>query len=75
MHQIIFYRGKCIGCNACAEAAPDRWTMSRKDGRCNLIDSTQKKGIYRTRIQEYEVESNLTAARNCPVSVIKVEQI
>ena len=28
MLRITFFRNKCIGCNACVEAAPDRWFHS-----------------------------------------------
>ncbi|MCB0761280.1 MAG: ferredoxin [Flavobacteriales bacterium] len=72
MPQIIFYREKCIGCNACVEAAPEQWRMSRKDGRCNLIGSSEKKGIYRSKIQEEDLPANRIAERNCPVNIIKV---
>ncbi len=48
MIQILFYRQKCIGCNACVEAAPERWRMSRKDGKCHLIGGTEKKGSSRS---------------------------
>ncbi|RMD45861.1 MAG: hypothetical protein D6831_02855, partial [Aquificota bacterium] len=44
--QIIHYREKCIGCNACVEAAPDRWAISKKDGKAVLLKGIEKKGIY-----------------------------
>lgn len=73
MVQIMFQRGKCIGCNACVEAAPDRWRVSQKDGRCNLIGSNEKKGMYRALVNLDEYEQNLQAAANCPVRIIRVE--
>ena len=73
MFQIIFHRNKCIGCNACVEAAPDRWRVSKKDGRCNLIEGKEKKGIYRTVVSMEEYEINLHAAKNCPVKIIQIE--
>lgn len=72
MVQILFFRGKCIGCNACVEAAPHRWRVSKKDGRCNLIEGTEKKGVYRAMVNEEEYEENLQAANNCPVKIIQV---
>lgn len=72
MFQIIFHRGKCIGCNACVEAAPERWRMSRKDGRCNLIGGKEKKGIYSASLPTDEYEQNVDAAKNCPVKIIKI---
>lgn len=74
MFSIIFYRSKCIGCNACIEAAPGRWKISRKDGKCTLIGSTEKKGIFRVKVQDEEWEENATAAMHCPVRIIKIDQ-
>jgi ferredoxin len=73
--QIIYFRPKCIGCNACVEAAPERWRVSKKDGRCTLIGSTEKKGIHRIKVHHEEYEQNMIAAANCPMKIIKVEII
>lgn len=73
--RIIHYRQKCIGCNACVEAAAHRWRMSKKDGKSVLIDAKEKKGIYSVVVHIDEYESNLEAARNCPVNIIKVEKM
>lgn len=70
---IFFRRKKCIGCNSCVEAAPMRWQMSKSDGKCNLIDGKEKKGIYRTITAAEEYPYNIKAAANCPVKVIQVE--
>ena len=75
MVQIIFQRQKCIGCNGCVEAAPERWRMSRKDGRCNLIGSKDKKGMFQVLVSEEEYERNVKAAINCPVKIIHVKII
>jgi ferredoxin len=75
MVRIIFHRQKCIGCNACVEALPIRWRVSKKDGRCNLIGSTEKRGIYHVKVDAEELEANQIAAKNCPVNVIKVEVV
>ncbi len=72
MIQIQFQRIKCIGCNGCVEAAPDRWRISKKDGRCNLVGGKEKKGIYRVQVGDEEYEANAKAAANCPVRIIKV---
>jgi ferredoxin len=73
--RITYFRNKCIGCNGCVEAAPERWRVSRKDGRCTLIGGKEKKGIYRTIVSMDEYEANLQAAANCPVKIIRVEEI
>ncbi len=74
MVRIFYHRQKCIGCNACVEAQPSRWRVSRKDGRSNLIGSIEKRGIYQAKVPLEELEGNLKAEKNCPVNVIKVEQ-
>lgn len=73
MPNIIFHRAKCIGCNACVEAAPSRWRMSKKDGRCNLIGSEEKRGVYRVNVHEHEYEENVRAAEHCPAKIIQVQ--
>lgn len=75
MVRIVFHRKKCIGCNGCVEAAPNRWRVSKKDGRCNLIEGEAKKGIYRALVNEDEYSQNLRAAANCPVKIIQVELV
>ncbi|MBT8191442.1 MAG: ferredoxin [Bacteroidia bacterium] len=73
MIQILFHRKKCIGCNACVEAAPDRWRVSKKDGRCHLIGASEKKDIYKVNVSTEEYDQNMIAAKNCPVRVIKIK--
>ncbi len=71
--RILHYRNKCIGCNACVEAAPQRWRMSKKDGKSVLLGAQEKKGIYSVVVHIDEYDSNLEAAHNCPVNIIKIE--
>ena len=73
MIRILFQRRKCIGCNGCVEAAPERWKVSKKDGRCNLIGGKEKKGIFQALVYLDEYEKNQQAAENCPVKIIQVE--
>lgn len=73
MVQVLFHRGKCIGCNACVEADPNRWRVSKKDGRCNLVEGKQNKGVYRALVNEDEYPRLLQAAANCPVKIIRIE--
>ena len=72
MITIIQQRAKCIGCNYCVELAPQRWRMSRKDGKSVLLESTDKKGFWNVKVREDELESNLKAAKACPVNIIQV---
>ena len=75
MVRIIYQRNKCIGCNSCVEAAPERWRVSKKDGRCTLIGGKEKKGMYNALVDHEEYEQNLQAAKNCPVKIIRVEEV
>ncbi len=74
MVRIHFQRAKCIGCNACVEAAPDRWRVSKKDGKCNLVGGAANKGFYHALVGDEEWEANKRAAANCPVRIIRVER-
>jgi len=75
MFQIIQYRSKCIGCNACVEAAAYRWRMSKKDGKCTLIGAKEKKGIYIIKVNDFELDDNLMAMKNCPVNIIQINPL
>lgn len=72
MIRIIFYRNKCIGCNACVEALRSRWRMSRQDGKSVLIGSKEKAGIYMVMVDDEEYLQNKKAAENCPVNIIRI---
>lgn len=75
MIRIIQQRAKCIGCNACVEAAPQRWRISRKDGKCTLVGGNDKKGFYITLVGDDEYDDNVAAAKHCPVNIIKVSRV
>lgn len=75
MIRIIHYREKCIGCNACVEVAPDRWRMSRTDGKSTLVGGVFKKGIQSALINNIELDENRKAAESCPAKVIRLETI
>jgi ferredoxin len=72
--RIVQQRAKCIGCNACVEAAMYRWRISRKDGKCTLIGGVDKKGFYTVLVGNDEYEDNMSAAKHCPVNIIRVEK-
>ena len=75
MVRIIYYRNKCIGCGACVEASPQRWHMSKKDGKSTLLHGKPKKDTFQVVIDDDDLEKNKTAAANCPVSIIKVNSV
>ncbi|MEI6506974.1 MAG: ferredoxin [Bacteroidota bacterium] len=74
MITITLQRDKCIGCNYCREHAPQRWTMSKKDGKAMLLGSRDRKGFHTAKVHEDELEANLNAAKACPVKIIKVTE-
>ena len=75
MLRIIQQRIKCIGCNACVEAADYRWRISTKDGKCTLVGSVEKRGFHSVVVPDYEYEDNSLAAKNCPINIIKIIKI
>ncbi len=74
MITITLQRDKCIGCNYCVEHAPQRWAMSKKDGKSVLIGARERRGFHTVKVSEDELESNLNAAKACPVKIIKVSE-
>lgn len=75
MIKIIQQRAKCIGCNACVEAAPYRWGVSRVDGKATLVGGVNKKGFYNVNVQDWELEDNLKAKQHCPVKIIDIVEL
>lgn len=75
MVQITQQRVRCIGCNACVEAADYRWRVSKRDGKCTLVGGIDKRGFYTVTVTDDELDDNLMAAKNCPVNIIKVKQL
>jgi ferredoxin len=75
MIRIIQQRIKCIGCNACVEAADYRWRISTKDGKCTLVGGIEKWRFYSVVVNNHELDDNLKAAKNCPVNIIKIHEI
>jgi ferredoxin len=55
------------------EAAPGRWAMSRKDGKCTLVGAKAKKDIYTINVSDIEYDENKKAAEVCPVNIIQVK--
>lgn len=73
MIRVVQHRQKCIGCNACVEADPFRWRISRNDGKCVLIGGKEKKGWYSVLVDDDELERLEQAKTHCPVNIIRYE--
>lgn len=70
---ISLQRDKCIGCNFCAEVAPQYFAISKKDGKSNLVKSVNRKGFYITKLNKhYSLDSIQQASKGCPVKIIKI---
>jgi len=73
---VTLQREKCIGCNYCAEFAPEYFRMSKKDGKSVLLKSVEKKGFHTLKtLIEDAYESCEKAAKACPVKIISVKSI
>lgn len=67
---------KCIGCNYCAELAPEKFRMSKKDGKSVLLRSVEKKGFHTLKDPDDSVFEDVDkAAKACPVKIISVKKI
>lgn len=73
---ITLQRDKCIGCNYCAELAPEKFRMSKKDGKSVLLKSVEKKGFHTLKEPDDSVFEDVDkAAKACPVKIISVKKI
>ncbi|MCO6496127.1 MAG: ferredoxin [Chitinophagaceae bacterium] len=72
MITVTLQRDKCIGCNYCREHAPQRFTMSKKDGKAVLLNSVEKRGFFVARVHDDELDSLQNAAAACPVKIIRL---
>ena len=73
---ITLQRPKCIGCNYCAELAPDFFRMSKKDGKSTLLHAREKKGFHTARTPFDDALPPLeAAAKACPVKIIRLTKI
>lgn len=73
---ITLQRGKCIGCNYCAELAPNKFVMSKKDGKSVLLHSVDKKGFFTVKEPDHSQFADIdNAAKACPVKIISVKEV
>jgi len=73
---ITLQRSKCIGCNYCAELAPKKFVMSKKDGKSVLLHSVDKKGFFTVKEPDHSQLTDIdNAAKACPVKIISVKEL
>jgi len=71
---ITLQRKKCIGCNYCVELDPKHFQMSKRDGKCVLLHSNDKKGFFTLKSLDISILENVTKAKEaCPVKIISVK--
>lgn len=72
MISVSLQRKKCIGCNYCAEIAPDMFRMSKKDGKSVLLNANEKGDFLNIRLPDTQRDAAIKCEEVCPVSIIKV---
>ena len=73
---ITLQRDKCIGCNYCEELAPEKFRMSKKDGKSVLLKAIDKKGFHTLKEPDHNhFDDCERAAKACPVKIISVKEI
>ena len=72
---VTYQRAKCIGCNYCVELDREHWRLSKKDGKCTLIGSIEKKGFHTLKLTSGDFDLHEKVAKGCPVAIIKVKEV
>ncbi|MAF36765.1 ferredoxin [archaeon] len=72
MTKIMHVRDKCIGCNLCAQQSPEKWKMDDNDGKADLINGRDNKGVQTLVIAPDEKPLQQTIAKQCPAKCIHV---
>jgi len=71
---ITYQREKCIGCNYCVEMDFTHWRMTKKDGKCTLLGSTNKKGFHTLKLNSGDFNLHKKVEKACPARIIKVKR-
>ncbi len=72
--KVLYYRKDCIGCNVCVEHAPNYWKISEDDGKSDLLDSVDKKGVFVKEINPGDLNDIELAEKDCPMRIIKIQK-
>ena len=54
------------------ELAPQFWRISGEDGRSDLIESRNVKGVFVRSVEIVDIEEVKRTSSNCPVNIIKI---
>lgn len=70
---LVHFRAKCIGCGACADEAPEAWSLSDADGLADVAGGVAgRDGVVRRRVGPEEEDAHRAAAAACPVDIIQL---
>lgn len=72
MPKVSHYRNKCIGCGVCQEMHPQRWRMSKRDGKATLLKAIVRNHVHVLEIPVAEADLTREVAKACPVNIIKI---
>jgi len=72
--KLIHKRKNCIGCNSCVTISPSNWEINKQDGKAQLKNSKEKNGIYTSEISFEDLEKNISAAKACPMNIIRTQE-
>lgn len=71
MYKLQHNKSDCIGCGACEAVAPNFFEM-QDEGKVQLKNSKESKGIWERDIGEKDFQAAKDAADSCPVNVIHI---
>ncbi|MBS3052100.1 MAG: ferredoxin [Candidatus Aenigmarchaeota archaeon] len=71
-YKIVYDRDACIGAASCVAVEPNFWSLD-KENKAILADSKKESSnIFTREIEEKDLNSNLDAAKSCPVNCIHI---
>lgn len=73
-YKVVHNRKKCIGCHSCVEIAPSTWKIDPVDGKSRLHLCKEKGDLFIGEIFEMELAKNESAAKACPMQIIRIEK-
>ncbi|MBT4857295.1 ferredoxin [Candidatus Uhrbacteria bacterium] len=74
-YKITHDRPSCIGCGSCEYEAPKFWKLDEEDGLSTLIGGKSDERYTTLEIDEMDYEENKNACDNCPVNVIRIDEM
>ena len=75
-YKIIYDRDACIGAASCIAIHPDRWQLD-PENKAILVGGkkTDKTSVFEREIDDITFQSDLDAAKSCPVNCIHIIEL